>query len=85
MKENFLRGRVDDSVVSVPLVSVTLLDTVATASGSGEGAGSIKRNALSMRMIWSKVGRIFGSSTQHDCIIKTSSCGMSSGRFGLIC
>jgi hypothetical protein len=36
-------------------------------------------------MIWLKLGRMAGSSTQHDCTMNTSSWGVSSGRAGRFC
>ncbi|KAB1215051.1 hypothetical protein CJ030_MR4G018565 [Morella rubra] len=46
---------------------------VFDSAKDGEGGESVKRNALSMRMIWLKLGLRLGSSTQHDCMMKASS------------
>jgi hypothetical protein len=72
-------------------VMVPLLDDAASLvsdsgkDGVGEGGESVKRNALSIRMIWLKLGLKLGSSTQHDCMINARSGDTSSGRAGLSC
>lgn len=77
--------RVEVVVVMVPLVLI-VAGTVSCSGGSGAGAGGrVQMTAFSMRIIWLKVGRVCGSSTQHDCTMNTSSGGVSSGRGGRIC
>lgn len=61
-------------------------DSVVSSSDSeGGGGGIVRRKASSMRMIWLKLGRIAGSSTQHDCTMDASSWGVSSGKAGRTC
>lgn len=57
------------------------------ASDGGETGGeeSLERNAESIWVNWSKLGRLLGSSVQHDWMIHASSDGMSSANVGLIC
>lgn len=67
MKANFPFARVDISFM-VPLLEVASSlgsDSVTDCGDSGGGA-RVKRKELSMRIIWLKLGRILGSSTQHD-------------------
>lgn len=78
-----LRGDEVDAIMLPPL----LVTTGTTASGCGVDGdgGRVKRKALSMRIIWLKLGLEFGSSTQHDCTMNTSSGGTSSGNGGRTC
>lgn len=80
-KENFRLERAESSVPGA--ASSPLSDS--SRDGEGGGGGRVKTNALSMRMIWSKLGLRFGSSTQHDWMMNASSGEMSSERFGLSC
>ena len=80
-KANFPLERADNTLM-VPLLLVTAAasSTVSGSSGmEGEGSGRVNRNSLSMRIIWLKLGRMFGSSTQHDCMMNAKSGDMSSG------
>ena len=83
MKENFPLARADKSFI----VSLSLLAAASLVSESGkDGVGeSVKRNELSMRTIWLKLGLWLGSSTQHDCMMNARSWDMSSGRVGRSC
>lgn len=83
-KENFPLVRADNSVM-VPLLGMAA-PLVSDSSSDDDGGGvTLKWNVLSMRMIWLKLGRILGSSTQHDCMINARSGEMSSGRLGRSC
>lgn len=53
--------------------------------GETGGEGSLDRNAASIWVNWSKLGRMLESSVQHDLIMHASSGGMSSANVGLIC
>lgn len=81
-KANFPLVRTDNSLM-VPLLAAASLESVSGIGG--EGGDSLKRNELSMRMIWLKVGLKLGSSTQHDWMIKARSGDISSGSRGLSC
>uniref|UniRef100_K4CS71 Uncharacterized protein n=1 Tax=Solanum lycopersicum TaxID=4081 RepID=K4CS71_SOLLC len=80
-KANFPFARAENSTI-VPLLA-TVCSTGSVASRDGEGSGSVKRYAVSIRIIWLKLGRMLGSSTQHDCMINAKSGEISSGRLGL--
>lgn len=80
---NFPLARAENSVIA-PLL-VVAVSVVSDAGEDGEGGGSVNRYALSMRMIWLKLGLMLGSSTQHDCTINARSAGMSPGILGLSC
>lgn len=83
-KENFPLVRADNSVM-VPLLGTAaplVLDSSSNDDGGGE---TLKLKVFSMRMIWLKLGRMLGSSTQHDCMINARSGDMSSGRPGRSC
>lgn len=82
-KANLPLARVENSIMA-PFLVTSASDELGSCKGSEAGL-SVNRNSFSIRMIWLKLGRIFGSSTQHDWIIKASSGGMSSGRAGLSC
>ena len=72
----------------VPLLDVgvsVVSDFGEDGEDGDEGGGSVNRYALSMRMIWLKLGLILESSTQHDCTINARSGGMSPGILGLSC
>lgn len=85
MKANFPLVRTDKSVIDVlvPLLAAAPLES--ESGKDGDDGESVKRNELSMRTIWSKVGLKLGSSTQHDCMINARSGDISSGRLGLSC
>lgn len=68
----------------VPLL-VAAASLVRDSDMDGKGGERVKRKALSMRMIWLKLGLMLGSSTQHDCTINARSGDISSGRLGLSC
>lgn len=81
---NFPLARLENSMMVPFLVSSASEELVSGGDGDVDGL-SVKRNSWSIRMIWLKLGRMFGSSTQHDWIIYASSAGVSSGRVGLSC
>ena len=85
MKENFPLARAENSVMVPFLLAAASASLVSDSGNDGEGGESVKRNVLSRRMIWLKLGLRFGSSTQHDCMMKASSGEISSGRVGLSC
>lgn len=88
IKENFRLERAENSVIVPSLLpAVTSVSSTASQSSGGQegGGGRVKRNVLSMRIIWSKLGLRLGSSTQHDCMMNASSGEISSERFGLSC
>lgn len=60
-------------------------DSSSSFGSESEGGGIVIRKVSSIRMIWLKLGRMPGSSTQHDCTMNTSSWGVSSGRAGRFC
>lgn len=82
-KANFPLARAENSVMAPLLVAAASL--VSDSGTDGEGGLSVKRKALSMRMIWLKLGLKLGSSTQHDWTINARSGDISSGRPGLAC
>lgn len=63
-KPNLPLDRADNALM-LPLL-VTEASVASDSGEDGEGGASVKRNVLSRRMIWLKLGRILGSSTQHD-------------------
>ena len=69
------------------LLSDDLVSSDSSSSfGSKDGGGGIvMRKVSSIRMIWLKLGRMLGSSTQHDCTMNISSWGVSSGSCGRFC
>lgn len=69
----------------VPLLVTTGASLVSDSDKDGPGGGRVKRKALSILMIWLKLGLRLGSSTQHDWMIKASSWEISSGILGLSC
>lgn len=90
IKANFPLARAENSVI-VPLL-VTVVASLDSASGRGvavavavAGAGSVNKNSFSILIIWLKLGRRLGSSTQQDLIMKARSGGISSGIEGLSC
>jgi hypothetical protein len=84
MKESFLPPARADAADMTVLVLLLGTSTSSVSVHVG-GGGSVYRKESSIRTIWLKHGLVFGSSTQHDCTMKTSSGGVSSGSCGLIC
>lgn len=83
IKANFPLVRADKSFIETLLAAASL---TSSESGKDDCDGeSVKRNELSMRTIWLKLGLKLGSSTQHDCMINARSGDISSGRLGLSC
>jgi hypothetical protein len=83
IKESFLPpARADVADMTVLVLLGTSTTSVSEHIGGG---GSVCRKESSILTIWLKHGLVFGSSTQHDCTMKTNSGGVPSGSCGLIC
>ena len=87
MNENFPFARAENSVIAPLLVEASWLTTDSGRRGcwGGSGGATVKIYSFSMRIIWLKLGRKLGSSTQHDCMMKARSEAISSGIVGLSC
>lgn len=64
MKANFPLARLENSMMA-PFLVISASEGLVSDEVGDDGL-SVKRNSLSIRMIWLKLGRILGSSTQHD-------------------